>query len=334
MTIDTSTLGAPVTDIDDFIASRPGSPCHADALARPDIIDESDDAQRSRLRWAAVPIVIAALVAAWMLGAAGTPDPTLPSPPTTPDGLEGFAELYVATFLTEAGIDATDALDPFAIPIDGIEAMTPYERYVPRSAAIRIDPIGVDYWAVLVAADVLYRTEGGYGPGGVEYFEVAIAATDGGFVATAAPLPVRRPAAVIPYGTYGELRAEADEATVAFMADFLEAYFTDSGRLPRMVTADSGIEAAAPFAAVGPCRGDRRSDLGHGVSDRDEPRRDPPPDIRDGAPGRRLGGPANRRTPARGTSRIDGHRRRLTTRTTRAWPARPPREGITDASSP
>ena len=250
MTIDTSTLGAPVTDIDDFIASRPGSPCHADALARPDIIDESDDAQRSRLRWAAVPIVIAALVAAWMLGAAGTPDPTLPSPPTTPDGLEGFAELYVATFLTEAGIDATDALDPFAIPIDGIEAMTPYERYVPRSAAIRIDPIGVDYWAVLVAADVLYRTEGGYGPGGVEYFEVAIAATDGGFVATAAPLPVRRPAAVIPYGTYGELRAEADEATVAFMADFLEAYFTDSGRLPRMVTADSGIEAAAPFAAV------------------------------------------------------------------------------------
>ena len=63
-------------------------------------------------------------------------------------------------------------------------------------------------------------------------------------------LPGRRPAAVIPYGTYGELRAEADEATVAFMADFLEAYFTDSGRLPRMVTADSGIEAAAPFAAV------------------------------------------------------------------------------------
>lgn len=250
MTIDTSTLGAPVTDIDDFIASRPGSPCHADTFDRPDIADESGDARRSRLRWAALPIAVAALVGAWMLGGAGTSDATLPPPPAAPDGLEGFAELYVATFLTEAGIDAADALDPFVIPIEGIEALTPYERYVPRSAAIRIESIGVDYWSVLVAADVLYRSNGGYGPGNVEYFEVAIAATDGGFVATAAPLPVPRPAAPIPYGTYGELRSEADEATAAFMAEFLEAYFGGSGRLPRIVTADSGIETVAPFAAV------------------------------------------------------------------------------------
>ena len=250
MTIDTAGLGAPITDIDDFVANRAGPSCHPADTAPTATVEGPRDARPAWLRWAALPLALAVLAAVWTIGRAGAPTAVGPAPETAPAGLEGFAELYVATFLTAGGPDGSSALDPFVVALDDIDALNPYERYVARSAAIRIEPIGEDYWSVLVAADVLYRTDGGYGPGRVEFYEVAIATPATGFVATAAPLPVAAPDAPVPYGTYGELRGDADDATTAFIAEFLDAYFGGSGRLPRLVTADSGIEAHAPFAEI------------------------------------------------------------------------------------
>ena len=74
----------------------------------------------------------------------------------------------------------------------------PDARYVVRTASVRSSPIGDDYWSVLVGAEVLYRTEAGFVPGGLEYYEVAVADVDAGMIATAPPLPAAAPVVPVP----------------------------------------------------------------------------------------------------------------------------------------
>jgi hypothetical protein len=153
--------------------------------------------------------------------------------------------MYVTAYLTgaEESTLRSFTVDPSATRV------RPYQRYVASTAAVGLTEVGSAYWTVTIAADVLPKIDGGYGPRTIEYFEVAAAAVGSGYLATGAPLPVPAPVATVPYGVYAEPRSEADDTTLAFVQEFLDAYLAGSGRLPRLVTPDSGISPVAPTSA-------------------------------------------------------------------------------------
>jgi hypothetical protein len=158
----------------------------------------------------------------------------------------GFAEMFVAAYLTGAEESTLRSFTAEA----AATRVSPYDRYVTGTAAVGITEIGADYWTVTVAADILPRTDGGYGPGSIEFFEVAVAVVGSGYLATGTPLPIPAPVTTVPYGVYSELRTEADDPTVAFVQEFLDAYLAGNGRIPRLVTPESGISAVAPAPAA------------------------------------------------------------------------------------
>jgi hypothetical protein len=254
MTIDTTGLGAPVTDLDDYLAARPRPACIPDRdVARTPGAD--DTPRTTRLRWALIPLAFLAVAGAFAVGRSFGSDPILvpaaaPLETAAARGLDGFAELYVATYLAASGPERAAALARFGPGLDAANDPGPDARYVVRTASVRSSPIGDDYWSVLVGAEVLYRTEAGFVPGGLEYYEVAVADVDAGMIATAPPLPAAAPVVPVPYGTYVDLRRPADEATVAFITEFVQAYFLGGEQLPRYVVADAGITPPSPAAAA------------------------------------------------------------------------------------
>lgn len=246
MTMQAETLGAPVTDLDDYVATRAHSTCQPESEST-EVGAGENQASVVRRFWWLGPIFAIVAIGAWMLGRGPTPLPatTTPAVSAAPDGLMGFAEMYVAAYLTGADESTLRSFttEPSATQV------SPYDRYVARTAAVGLAEVGTDYWTVTVAADVLPRIEGGYGPGSIKYFAVAVAEVGSGYLATGTPLPVPVPVATVPYGVYGELRAEGDDTTVGFIQEFLSAYLTGTGRIPRLVTPDSGISAVAPAPA-------------------------------------------------------------------------------------
>jgi hypothetical protein len=240
-------LGAPVTDLDDYVAAREHAPC------RPELESAIADAVAHdhgivRRFWWLGPALAVVVAGAWLIGRspAPLPAPTAPALAAAPAGLTGFAEMYVAAHLT--GADASTMRSFTAEPATA--RVNAYDRYVTGAAAVAVAPIGDDYWTVTVAADVLPRIDGGYGPGTLEYFAVAVAVVGSGYLATGTPLPVAAPVATVPYAVYGELRTEGDDSMVAFMKEFLDAYLGGSGRIPRLVTPDSAISAVLPAPAA------------------------------------------------------------------------------------
>jgi hypothetical protein len=254
VTIDTAGLGSPVTDLDDYVASRPHPPCGPDRSPPPG--PDPVHPGPARFRWVLVPLAVLVLAGTFALGRSNTPrDPGRAVPgatitPTSPHGLDGFAELYVATYLTASGSERTMRLERFGPGLDATGDPGANRRYVTRAATIGAESIGPGYWSVLVAADVLYHSDGGFAPGGIEHYEVAVAAVDGGFLATAPPLPVAAPATPMPVGTIGDLEGTADDATVAFMAAFVEAYFIGEGRLLRLIAPGADIDPPLPAATA------------------------------------------------------------------------------------
>jgi hypothetical protein len=116
-------------------------------------------------------------------------DAAAPSGDTRPGGLEGFAELYVATWL-EGG-----PVEPFHPADSSAGRAGPGERFVARAAAVRVRHAGDEVWAVTVGAEVLVATDGGYRRDGTRWFDVELSARDGGFVAAGVPAEVSAPAA-------------------------------------------------------------------------------------------------------------------------------------------
>jgi hypothetical protein len=191
-----------------------------------------------------------AIIALWFV----TRPVAIAAPATTPTGpaagVAGFAELYVATYLTAAGAGAPDALEAFLAGPSDVTAMTPRARYVPHAATIDVAALGDGYWAATVAVEVLERLGDGYTPAGIHHYAVTIAEGPGGLVATGLPSRVASPRVAVPAGTYADLRVEADDELMAFAAGFVDALVADSGGLARYVASGSGIEPLDPAPYV------------------------------------------------------------------------------------
>ena len=241
-------LGRPVTDIEDYLTSRSG-PCAGDGSPHQRSTDGSPppESTRRRLVLTGVGIALAAIVAmAWFSTRSAAAAPAASALDATPHGVSGFAELFVATYLTAAGADEPDALAPFLATPVNVEAMDSRARYVPHVAALEVTPLTEGYWSVTVAADVLERRDGGYTPTGLRYYAVPVVDGPTGLVAAGLPARVDAPVRAVPPGTYGDLRVAADDDVVAFVTGFVEAYTTGTDLLPRFVTAGSSITAIDP----------------------------------------------------------------------------------------
>lgn len=104
-----------------------------------------------------------------------------------PEGLEGFAEMYVSTLLTRAGESAEEALIPYLGYVPDLAGFEPGTWYISHTAVWSIEKAGPDRWTVLVAADQLGRQAGGYVPAGTFFYSVEIERTSTGLRATSLP---------------------------------------------------------------------------------------------------------------------------------------------------
>jgi hypothetical protein len=241
------TLGSPVTDLEEYLEPARRNGC---TTPGPDIAATTDEPSSRRrligILGAGVAILALASAVTWAASRPAAATGVVAVAESPPDGLTGFAELFVTTYLTAAGAAEPDALDPFlAAPVD-LSAMTSRQRYVPHAAAIDVDRLGNGYWQVTVAAEVLERRDEGYEPVGLQHYAVAIAKAPNGLLATALPARVSPERTVIPAGTYGDLRVEGDAELAAFADGFADALYAGSGMLPRFVTPSSDLEPLTP----------------------------------------------------------------------------------------
>jgi hypothetical protein len=161
-----------------------------------------------------------------------------------PPGLTGFAELYVATWLSSGG--SPGVLDPFLAAEVDLEGMDPGHRYVTRTAAVEASPIHDEMWSVTVAADVLDLVGGSYLPAGIEHYQVPIAVDGVRLVALSLPArvsvpePARLPAS--PAATEGAV----PDALLTTADQFLTALLTGAGDPSRFATPEAGITPIRP----------------------------------------------------------------------------------------
>lgn len=184
------------------------------------------------------------------LVAAGKPTHQGREPAPAPRGAEGFAELFVATYL-QAGEGTEEALQPF-YPVEvSLRGVTPSSLYVARTVSLGAEPVAEHYWSVTVGAEVLEAVEGGYRPAGVRYFTVGIREADGGYVATSLPSQVPPPVTLespsIPMEASG---LPADDRVANALGRFFDAFLAGQGELARYVGPGSGIRPLIPSPFV------------------------------------------------------------------------------------
>lgn len=106
-------------------------------------------------------------------------------------GVGGFSEMFVATYLGQAGEGTESVLDPFLTGPVRLSGLSPGRLYVQNVSAVdvRQTPTG---WSVVVAAQVLRRIEGGYGDPAIQHYRVEVQdATP--FRSSAAPTRIASP---------------------------------------------------------------------------------------------------------------------------------------------
>lgn len=175
------------------------------------------------------------------------------APPTDrlapPHGLEGFAEMFVSTYLTAAGDDGVTELRQFYAAGPVAAELNGNDRWVTRTAAVAVERRSPQQWQVTVAADVLTFDGTGYRRNGVQHYLVGVVEGASGLAATS--LPVRTPApppAPIPVVAGGT--AIDDPAVAALVGGFLDAYLTGMGDLRAYASADLGDGVPDGFASV------------------------------------------------------------------------------------
>lgn len=201
------------------------------------------------LLWTLVVVGAVSGPAALLRQAVAAPQPApaveLPEPTV---GVEGFAEVFVATFLGEAGRGTEEVLRPFyPVPVE-LREVTPGGVYVVRTATVAAEEQGSGYWAVTVAADVLTAVDGEYRPGGWRYYTVGVAERDGRWVATGLPAQVPAPATGEdhPRLAVANLAAPRDEPQVATVERFLAALLAGEGDLDRYVAPGAQLRPIHP----------------------------------------------------------------------------------------
>jgi hypothetical protein len=239
-----SGFGTPVADIEDYFGTETTASPEVDAKPAPSLPDRRAPRLTKRLIiTVATAAVIAAAAGLWATRVAPTPAPsTAPAPPA---GVDGFAELFIATYLTRGGDDG-QSLETFMAPEPGIAAMTPLGRYVTRAATLEIQTRGGNYWDVTVATEVLDRTEHGYVSAGIEHYQIAVMKFEDQLIVADLPARVAGPSApMTPPIT--PLANEVDVELAEFTAEFLDAMLVGSHRLSRYTVAGSDIRAIEPY---------------------------------------------------------------------------------------
>ena len=171
-------------------------------------------------------------------------------PPDTA-GVEGVAELFVATYLG-AGEDSAAALRLF---LDGPSLYGVVEgswRAV-RTTSLGAHQIGPGYFAVTVAAEVVASEsssdgQGAWVPAGTRFYSVGVVETEAGWAVTGLPTLVGAPPRAVP----AELlvgRLDGLDSTPGLeetVSRFLAAYLTGVGELARYTAPSSRIEPVQP----------------------------------------------------------------------------------------
>lgn len=182
--------------------------------------------------------------------AVATPSQAVDTAPAPPEGIAGFAELFVSTYLTAGGSDRPEQLRVFyaAAPEPALTSSSHFIRHV---AVLGVHAAGGRSWELHVAADVLVHDGVGYQSDGIHHYLVGVVAAGHGFAATSLPIRIATP----PPAAIAAVDAGADvaDAGLAALVDgFLAAYLTGNGDLRRFVAPDAPIAAVAPppFSAI------------------------------------------------------------------------------------
>lgn len=177
-------------------------------------------------RWAALSGAALVLVLGGFLVGSQTMGPS-GSPHLPEAALGGFAEMYVATLLTQAGEGAEDVLVPYLGYPPDLTGLEPGTWFLTHTAVWSVEPVEPDGWAVVVAAAQLGLQEGGYVPVGTFFYEVGVELTSTGLRAAGLPFLVAPPFSRSPQETF-----DADERFSDVVDEFLTAHFTNEETTP------------------------------------------------------------------------------------------------------
>jgi hypothetical protein len=179
---------------------------------------------------------------------------TLVELPADSAGAEGFAELFVAAYLS------FDEDTELAAPLNASPARAEDQEWLAaRTVSLGAEEIAPGYFAVTVAADLMAKDpdaseQPSWLPVGTRFYTVGVKETGSGWVATSPPTLVAAP----PGGTPPELLVERmdglrdvpglEEAVTRFLA----AYLAGEGELARYTSPGSPLSAVqpAPFSTV------------------------------------------------------------------------------------
>ncbi|MFP5319462.1 MAG: conjugal transfer protein [Acidimicrobiia bacterium] len=174
--------------------------------------------------------------------------PVKVKPPTPTVGPEGFAELYVSTFL-ESGEGDENRLRAFYPGSVQLRDVIPGSLYVARTATVDATEVARRYWSVTVAAEVLIPEGAGYRRAGTRFYQVGIAGDDGSaYVATSLPAEVPSPATLrVPALQVGSLeRVRLGDPVAEAVERFAAAFLAGDGELVRYVAPDAPLRAVTP----------------------------------------------------------------------------------------
>jgi hypothetical protein len=164
-------------------------------------------------------------------------------------GPEGFAELYLRSYLNQADERRPEFVAAYYPDAkDAIDGMEAGQFYVAQTATMRAREVGDGYWSILVAADLLEMTEQGAQNAGTSYYLVSVYERDGRYVATSLPAQVPTPRSMpAPKLAVGKLNSIAPgDQVAAAVQRFFEALLMGQGELSRYVDPASGIRAITP----------------------------------------------------------------------------------------
>lgn len=201
---------------------------------------------------AAIGVAIAAvagLIALVLTRSDGSPFAAAVPVTTPPPGLAGFAEMYVATYLTAVGEEGAAELRRFYASAPAAAEWHDGGRYVTRTAAVALAAIASGHWEVEVAADVLAFDGAGYRREGIHHYLVGITDDAAGFAATSLPARIPPPAPA-PLGAVSPGMPVEDPVVRTLVEGFLAAYLTGEGDVRAYATEDVAATVEDAFVAV------------------------------------------------------------------------------------
>lgn len=164
--------------------------------------------------------------------------------------IEGFAELFVTTFLEQAGEGRESVLEPYVDEPLNLAGIQPGATVVTRAVVVSVDGMGPSLWRVTLAADVLARRSDGYARLGLRYYTVAVVRDGARLIALGLPGEVGTVAHAAGEKSLMRLQpglgAAPDDPAVTAATRFLEAYLAGQGEVERYTAPGRAARAIRP----------------------------------------------------------------------------------------